>query len=142
MAGIAAMVERSRATAQDVSAVASQMQATSLTLCGEIPDIVRKAVKADLREFPRYEVSLIARLEHNGEVADVAVRDISEGGARIEHARTLAVGAEVTLTFPGMKAIAGKIVRDGGDNCGVCFTPSRLRVEELRDLVTAQERAA
>jgi len=142
MAGIAAMVERSRATAQDVSAVASQMQATSRALCGEIPDIVRKAVKADLREFPRYEVSLTARLEHNGEAADITVHDISEGGARIDNAGTLAVGTEITLTFPGMKAIAGKIVRDSGDNCGVCFIPSRLRAEELRDLVTARERAA
>ena len=142
MAGIADMVERSRATAQDVSAVAAEMQATSQTLCREIPDIVRKAVKADLREFPRYEVNLLARLEHDGQIADVAVHDISEGGARIDVADNLAVGDQVALTFPGMKAIAGKIVRNGGDNFGVCFTPSRLRPEELRDLVTAPERAA
>ena len=44
--------------------------------------------------------------------------------------------------FSGMKAIAGKIVRVGGDSYGVCFMPSRLRAEELRDLVTSQERAA
>jgi methyl-accepting chemotaxis protein len=48
MVGIADMVERSRATAQDVSAVAAQMHATSHTLCHEIPDIVRKAVMAEL----------------------------------------------------------------------------------------------
>ena len=69
MAGIAEMVERSRATAKDVSLVATGMQATSLALCGEIPDIVRKAVKADLREYPRYEVGLTARLEHAGEAS-------------------------------------------------------------------------
>jgi hypothetical protein len=118
------------------------MQATSHSLCREIPDIVRKAVKADLREYPRYEVDLAARLERGGVIADVAVRDVSEGGARIVVAESLAIGDQVALTFPGMKAIAGTIVRNGGDNLGICFTPSRLRPEELRDLVTSERRAA
>jgi methyl-accepting chemotaxis protein len=142
MIGIADMVEHSRATAQDVSAVAAEMQTTSHTLCREIPDIVRKAVKADLREFPRYEVNLTARLERDGGIVDVAVHDASEGGARIDGADWLAVGDKIALTFRGMKAIAGTIVRNGGDSFGVCFTPSRLRPEELRDLVTAPEQAA
>ncbi|MFZ0846494.1 MAG: methyl-accepting chemotaxis protein [Pseudolabrys sp.] len=142
MAGIADMVERSRATAQDVSAVAAEMQATSHTLCREIPDIVRKAVKADLREYPRYEVKLAARLEYEGGFAEISVHDISEGGSCIDAAANLVVGDQVALKFPGMKAIAGKIVRNGGDSLGVCFTPSHLRLEELRDLVTSVERAA
>ena len=66
MAGIARMIEHSRATAQDVSTVAADMQATSLNLCGEIPEIVRKAVTADLREYPRYEVRLPALIEYDG----------------------------------------------------------------------------
>jgi methyl-accepting chemotaxis protein len=142
MATIAAMVERSRATAQDVSVVAGQMQQTSRTLCGEIPDLVRRAVKADLREFPRYEVMMSARLALDDETIDVGVEDISEGGARIDAGRKLAIGTEGTLTLPGMHSISGKIVRDGGDNYGICFMPSRLRPEELRDLVATQERAA
>ena len=142
MAGIAEMVERSRATAKDVSEVATGMQATSLALCGEIPDIVRKAVRADLREFPRYEVSLTAQIEHGGTIDTVSVSDISEGGVRIETSVKFAVGMDIALTFPRMKAIAGKIVRDGDDNYGVRFMPSRLRPEELRDLVTAREQAA
>jgi methyl-accepting chemotaxis protein len=142
MLGIADMVERSRTTAQDVLTVAAEMQATSHTLCREIPDIVRMAVKADLREYPRYEVKLAARLEHHGIFAEVSVYDISEGGTRIDAMDNIAVDDQVALTFPGMKAIAGTIVRNGGDSLGVCFTPSRLRPEELRDLVTAVERAA
>jgi methyl-accepting chemotaxis protein len=142
MAGIADMVERSRLTAQDVSAVAVDMQATSLTLCREIPDIVRKAVKADLREFPRYAVSLSARLQYAGDSAEVTVYDVSEGGACIAVLAKLSIGDQVALTFPGMKAVAGTIVRQGEGSLGVCFTPSRLRLEELRDLVTAPERAA
>src|SRR5664279_2148517 len=104
MAGIADMVQRSRATAQGVSAVAEAMQSTSQILCREIPDIVRKAVNADLREFPRYEVKLTARLERDEQAVEV--------------------------------------VRNSGDGFGICFKPARLRLEELRDLVTSQERAA
>ncbi len=140
--GILAMVEDSRATAQGVSAVASDMQFTSRTLCLEIPDLVRRAVRADLREFPRYEVSLTARLQQGDRARDVAVQDISEGGARVAKVDALAVGEAISLTFPGTDAIAGEIVRDGGNNLGVCFTPSRLRLEELRNLVTAPEHHA
>lgn len=142
MAGIADMVERSRATAQDVSVVAAHMQSTSQSLCQEIPDIVRKAVKADLREHPRYEVNLSARIACDGKVIDVAVHDISEGGAYIKGADGLSVGTPIAITFPGMKTIAGKIVRMADDSIGVCFAPSRLRLEELRDLVTVKDRAA
>ena len=142
MAGIAGMVERSRATAQNVSTVAIDMQATSLNLCGEIPEIVRNAVTADLREHPRYDVDLRARLDYDGSVCEVAVRDVSEGGVRIGATRVLPVGGEIALTFPGMKAIEGRIVRADADNCGISFSPSLLRAEELRDLVTMKTRAA
>jgi methyl-accepting chemotaxis protein len=142
MAGIASMIERSRATAQDVSGVAADMQTTSLNLCGEIPEIVRKAVTADLREHPRYEVRLTALLDYNGATTEIEVQDVSEGGARIAATRSLSVGAKIAVTFPGMKPISGMVMRDGGDNCGVCFAPSRLRAEELRDLVTSKAKAA
>ena len=142
MVGIAGMVERSRAAAQNVSTIAIDMQATSLNLCGEIPEIVRNAVTADLRETPRYEVDLRARLDFNGSVSEVAVRDISEGGARIGAMRALPAGAEIALTLPGMKPIDGKIIRADADNCGISFAPSRLRAEELRDLVTMKTQAA
>jgi methyl-accepting chemotaxis protein len=142
LSSILAMVADSRTTAEGVSAVASDMQFVSQALCLEIPDLVRKAVRADLREFPRYEVSLTARLRYDEHERDVAVQDISEGGARIAKDGELAVGQAISLTFPGTDAIAGEIVRDGGDNLGVQFRPSRLRLEELRDLVTAPEHRA
>ena len=142
MTGISDMVQRSRTTAQDVSAVAEAMQSTSQILRSEIPDLVRRAVNADLREFPRYDVKLTARLERDGEVVEVAVSDISEGGARIDIVEDVAIGDHVALTFSGMKAIAAEVVRSDDDGFGICFKPARLRLEELRDLVTAQERAA
>ena len=74
--------------------------------------------------------------------AEIEVQDVSEGGARIAATGVYPVGASIAVTFPGMKPITGLVVRDGGDNCGVCFSPSRLRAEELRDLVTATGKAA
>ena len=108
MVGIADMVQRSRATAQDVSALAEAMQSTTQILCREIPDIVQRAVNADLREFPRYEVKLTARMERNGEVVEVAVHDVSEGGAQIGATGHLGIGDHVALMFPGMKAITAR----------------------------------
>ena len=116
MSGIAEMVHRSRATAAGRRRRSpAAMQETSQELCREIPEIVRKAVKADLREFPRYDVSLTARLDHGGRAVEVAVYDVSVGGARIGAVDGLAVGDQVALTFPGMKAIAGEIVRGRRD---------------------------
>ena len=142
MTDIADMVHRSRATAQDVAAVAVAMQSVSQTWCAEIPDIVRKAVKTDLREFPRYEVSLAARLDVGDRTVDVTVHDISQGGARIYAVQKVTTGDQVTLTFSGMNAISGQIVRHSDNEPGVCFSPARLRPEELRDLVTKRSQAA
>jgi methyl-accepting chemotaxis protein len=142
IAGIATMVSRSREVAEEVSAVVAAMQAKSQALCRQIPGIVRKAVKADLREFPRYDVNLLARLEQGDRIVEISVHDISEGGARIAAVDDLKVNDEIALTFRGMKPIAGKIVRGGSDNFGIWFTPSRLRPEELRDLVTMPGQAA
>ncbi len=141
-AGIADMVERSRATALDVSTLAGVMQSTTAILFREIPDIVQRAVNADLREFPRYEVTITARLERDGEVTEVAVQDVSEGGAHIGAVGNLCIGDHVALMFPGLKAITAGVVRSNGDSFGICFKPARLRLEELRDLVTSQQRAA
>jgi len=142
MRSIAEMVERSRAAAQDVSRVAAEMKTTSVSLCLDIPEIVRKAVKADLREFPRYAVQFAASMDSKGETAAVTVLDISEGGALVRGTEDLQAGDAVALTLPGTKAIAGTVVRNNGGMLGVCFTPSRLRPEELRDLVTAESRVA
>ncbi len=137
LTSILAMVESSRKTAQDVAAVASEMQSTSQSLCLEIPDHVRRAVKADLREFPRYDVKLTASLQHGNHTTEVAVWDISESGARIAKVGALAVGETINLNFPGTDPVAAEIVRDGSDSLGVRFARSGLRLEELRNLVTA-----
>ncbi len=135
MTHIADMIMRSRICADEVAGVATEMQAISDALRREIPDIVRKAVKADLREHPRYDVNRRALAEFSDTRADVQVYDISEGGARIERISGLALGDQLMLSFGGLRPVPGQIVRDGGDSFGVSFAPSKLQAEELRDLV-------
>ena len=142
MADITDMVLRSQTSAEEMSAVVAEMQATSEILCRDIPDIVRKAVTADLREFPRYEVRLSARLEWDGGGLEVNVLDISQGGARIATAVNFGVGEKIVLSFKGMNSIAGEIVRADTAGFGVSFAPARLRPEELRSLIVAPEQAA
>jgi methyl-accepting chemotaxis protein len=137
MAEIAEMMVRSTANASDVAEVAMGMQRTSETLRSEIPEIVRKALRADLREYPRYDLEARADLDADGRHAVVRVFDISEGGARIAPVRGLVVGTRIILTFNGLQPVAGKIVRVAEDGFGVCFEPQKLKMEEVRRLITA-----
>jgi methyl-accepting chemotaxis protein len=137
MGDIARMVVRSTASACDVADVAMDMQRTSEVLGTEIPDIVRKALRADLREYPRYDINGRASLEVNGRYTSVRVFDVSEGGARIGKADGLAIGSRVLLAFPGLQPVHGTIVRANEDGFGICFEPQKLKTEEVRRLITA-----
>jgi hypothetical protein len=70
--------------------------------------------KAELREFPRYDVNLTARLQFGDYVTEVAVHDVSQGGVRVDAMGDLKVGDQITVTLPGTRAINGELVR-GGD---------------------------
>jgi PilZ domain len=136
LAEISGLLSRSQASASEFSVVACDMRESSRAVCSTIPDIVRKAVKADLREHPRYEIDLMAVLEWDGQRADVRVFEVSEGGACIERVPGLAAGDAIALTFKALNPIAGELVRDAGGRFGVCFSLAPLRLEELRELVT------
>jgi methyl-accepting chemotaxis protein len=135
MAEIAAMVARSSVNASELANIATDLRRISEMVRGEIPTLVRRSVRADLREFPRYDVEVSAIVAVDSKRASVRVFDIGEGGARIEHLVWLALGDTVTLTFPGLHPVAGTIVRDGGDSYGVRFQPSNLKPEEVRHLI-------
>jgi methyl-accepting chemotaxis protein len=136
MTEIAAMVLQSSANAGAVAGVATDMQRISQIVRDEIPALVRRSVRADLRQFPRYDIAASATVEANGKRMASRVFDISEGGARIERLATLALGDTVTLTFDGLQAVTGTIVRDAGDGFGVRFQPSNLKPEEVRHLIS------
>ncbi len=137
MAEIADMVVRSTASAIGVAGVAMDMQRTSQSLRIAIPDIARKATRAELREYPRYDIDARARVEFDGRSLDARVFDISESGALIENLPGLAVGTKLVLTLPALHPVAGKVVRAGEQSSGVCFEPQKLKTEEVRRLIVA-----
>ena len=102
-----------------------------------IPDIARKATRADMREFPRYDVSFMARVETNGRSLPVRVHEISESGIRIDKRAELAVGMPVVVVIEGLHPVSGSIVREHQKTIGVSFEPQRLKAEEVKRLVTA-----
>ena len=61
MTGIAGMVTRSSTNAAEVARVAADMQRASEAVRAEIPEIVRAALRADLREHPRFDVDMTRR---------------------------------------------------------------------------------
>jgi hypothetical protein len=137
MADIVEMVVNSTANAGHVAAVASTMQQTSDTLRLALPDIARRAVRGDLREYPRYDIDAPAELEAGGRKLAVRVLDVSESGAKIEQLPGLHLGMPLSLTLPGSHPVCGKIVRADVDAFGIGFEPQKLRIEEVRRLIVA-----
>ncbi|MEA2949765.1 MAG: methyl-accepting chemotaxis protein, partial [Alphaproteobacteria bacterium] len=135
MAEIASMVIRSTAGASVVADVAVDMQRTSEAMRSEIPNIVRKALRADLREHPRYDIDAKANLGAAGASINIRVLDISESGARIAKIQGIELGTTLTLTFPGLHPVAGKIIRAAEDGFGVAFEPQKLKTEEVRRVI-------
>jgi methyl-accepting chemotaxis protein len=122
---------------REVAATADAIQDISDTLETSIPEMVHRAVKADLREHPRYNVELAATVTCRDRTVIARIFDVSEGGVRIERTEGAQIGDRMTLIFDGMRAIDGQIVREASeDEFGVSFAPATLRLEELRDLVT------
>jgi hypothetical protein len=137
MAEISAMVGRSSASAIEVAEVALTMQRTSQSLRMTIPEIARQATRADLRDYPRYDIDTRARLEADGHTREVRVFDVSESGARIEKVPGLTAGAALMLSLPELPPVSGKIVRVEEASLGVCFEPQKLKTEEVRRLIAA-----
>jgi methyl-accepting chemotaxis protein len=137
MAEISTMVASSSACAIDVAEVAMNVQHTSQSLRSAIPAIARTATRADLRDYPRYDIEVQAVLEVDGQTRKVRVFDISESGARVETVGAFAVGTQVRLMLSGLHAVSGKVVRVGDDGLGVCFEPQKLKTEEVRRLIVA-----
>ena len=134
MTGIADMVTRSSANAAEVARVAADMQRASESVRSEIPEIVRAALRADLRTHPRFDVDLTASVELHGSTASARVFDLSRGGARIAAVPQAAAGAEVSVAFSGMRGVKGKVAWVAGGSFGVRFEPVMLEAAELLKL--------
>jgi methyl-accepting chemotaxis protein len=138
MADIAEMVSRSKASAGEVAAVAIEMQRVSRSLQTEIPEIVRQALWADLREHPRFDLKVSAQIHAHGRDTAVKVLDVSQGGARLDPVPGLAVGEIINISFAGMPPVRGKVAWIAEDSLGLRFEPIKLDANQLRQVLTGQ----
>src|SRR6185436_18311037 len=130
MTGIADMVTRSSTNAVEVARVAADMQRASETVRAEIPEIVRAALRADLRGHPRFDVDVSATIELGGHKMPARVFDISRGGARIAAVPHISDGMNVTVTFDRMRPMNGKVAWIARDCFGVRFEPGMVEAAE------------
>jgi methyl-accepting chemotaxis protein len=137
MAHIRELVAKSAVRAEEIATVATDVQRTTEALRVEIPEIARAATRAELRECPRYDVDKTAEIEVKGRRVRARVHDISESGIRIDKRPDFAVGVPVVVTFAGFHPVSGKVVRTHETTVGICFEPQRLKIEEVRRLITA-----
>src|SRR6185295_6908217 len=132
MSGIADMVTRSSANASEVARVAAEMQRASEAIRSEIPEIVRHALRADLREHPRFETDVTAAVDAAGAASRARVFDVSRSGARIAAIPRIAAGGDVTVTFDGVRPVGGKVVWVANGCFGVRFESLLDTAELLR----------
>jgi methyl-accepting chemotaxis protein len=121
MTGIAGMVTQSSADAGEVARVAAQMQRASEDIRAEIPQIVRHALRADLREHPRFDADVSAAVDAAGTASRARVFDVSRAGARISRIPAVAVGDGVTVTFDGLSPVDARVMWVANDCFGVRF---------------------
>ena len=131
MTGIASMVTRSSENAVEVAHVAADMQRASESVRAEIPAIVRQALRADQRDYPRFDVDVSATVDLAGRRVLARVFDVSRGGARIAAVADVRAGAAVTVAFDGVRAVAGEVAWIANGCFGVRFAPSLLDVSDL-----------
>ena len=131
MTDISTMVARSSACAINVAEVAVNVQNTSQSLRSSIPDIARKATRADLRDYPRYDIDTRARIEADGRTTEARVFESVNPApgsksyrprgrrARCLEAARVASGRRQGRPF-------------GDDGLGVSFEPQKLKTEARR----------
>jgi hypothetical protein len=90
-----------------------------------LPILARNLVSqpGERRRMPRVEVDCPARLEVGPRNLLVTVRDISQGGAKIESPFPIETGSSVVLTPEGLDSLAGTIVWMEGCVAGIEFDP-------------------
>ena len=103
---------------------------------------MRAALRADLREHPRFDVDMTAvgrtaRIEDRPRACSTSAA-AARASLSFPH---VAMGADATVTFGGMRPLKGKIAWIAGGCFGVRFEPVMLEAGELLKL-TGLDKAA
>lgn len=89
-----------------------------------LPIIARNLASqpGERRRMPRIEIACPALLEHDGRTELAALRDIAQGGVKIETPHPLAQDLQVTVTPEGLHPIEGVVRWANGRTAGIAFT--------------------
>lgn len=82
------------------------------------------------RRLPRIELDCAAGIETNGVAETARIRDVSQGGVRVDTALTLAPGDAVRMAIDGMRPLEGRVAWAQGQSAGVSLEPE-LNWQEL-----------
>ena len=97
----------------------------------DIISLLSAPADAPRPRMPRLEVNCIAWVRDDGVVHRTRALNISQGGLRVETTNGLPVGAQVTVTLPGLSPEQGVVRWNDGESCGITFN----RVLALSHLV-------
>lgn len=89
-----------------------------------LPIIARNLASqpGERRRMPRIEIGCPALLEHDGRTELAALRDIAQGGVKIETPHPLAQDLPVTVTPEGLHPVEGVVRWVSGRTAGIAFT--------------------
>lgn len=71
--------------------------------------------------MPRVEIDCLAWVREDGTVHHARAVNISQGGVKVECRTSIAVGAEVTVTLPGLQPCPGTVRWSDAGDYGVTF---------------------
>lgn len=87
----------------------------------DVVEILTHSVQGPRPRLPRIEVDCLATVRDGANVGKMTVRDISQGGIKVEGDMTLARGAQAVVTVPGLASRPG-VVCWSNDLCsGIAF---------------------
>ena len=87
----------------------------------DILSLLSAPADAPRPRMPRLEVNCIAWVRDDGVVHRTRALNISQGGLRVETTNGLPVGAQVTVTLPGLSPEQGVVRWNDGQSCGITF---------------------
>jgi hypothetical protein len=98
----------------------------------DIVSLITTSTDSPRPRMPRLEVRCTAWVRDGAIVHRTRAANISQGGVRVETTKGLSVGAQVTVTLPGLPPEQGVVRWSDEDGCGITFN----RVLALSQLVS------
>ena len=71
--------------------------------------------------LPRVEIDCLATLRVGAETRWVQVRDVSQGGVKVETDEPIQPGTQVVVTMEHFRPLPGTVRWNGGGGCGIAF---------------------